>query len=50
VNGGVVLNNGSDLATIAVEELASPVSNITESLNVEGAILEALGETNLLLE
>jgi hypothetical protein len=33
-----------------VEELTSPVSNITESLDVEGAVLEALGETQLAVE
>jgi hypothetical protein len=50
VDGRVVLNNCSDLAAITVEEFASPVSNITESLNVEGTVLETLGEANLLLE
>jgi len=50
VDGRVVLNNGSNLATIAVEEPASPEADITETLKIEGAVLETLGETQLLVE
>jgi hypothetical protein len=45
VDGRVVLNDGGDLATITVEEFTSPEADITESLKVECAVLEALGKT-----
>ena len=50
VDGRVVLDDGGDLSTVTVEELTSPESNVTETLNVEGSILESLGKTNLFIE
>jgi hypothetical protein len=50
VNSRVVLNNCCNLSTVSVEEFASPVTNITETLKVESAVLETLGETQLGVE
>jgi len=43
----VVLDNSSDLTTILLQEVGSPVADSTEALNAEGAALDALGEANL---
>ena len=40
VDGGVVLDDGSDLATILLDELGGPVADGTETLNDEGLILD----------
>ena len=50
VDGTVVLNDGGDLAAVLFEELSSPVSDSTVSLNNEGAILDALGKLDLVAE
>lgn len=41
VDGGVVLDDGGDLATILLDELGGPVADSTEALHDEGLVLDA---------
>ena len=50
VDGGVVLDDSGDLATVLVEEVRGPVSDGTESLHDKSLALNTLGETNLFVE
>lgn len=50
VDGGVVLNNGGDLATITMEEFAGPVADITKALQGECLVLKTLCHSNLVVE
>lgn len=50
VNGGVVFNNGGDLATIFDQEVRSPIADSTETLNNESAVFDTFGEADFLDE
>jgi hypothetical protein len=50
VNGGVVLYNSGDLSAVSVEELASPVADVSKSLQGEGLAFDSLREASLFAE
>ncbi len=44
VDGGVVLNNSGDFATVLLDELRGPVADSTEALDDESLVLDTLGK------
>jgi hypothetical protein len=50
VDSRVVFNNGGHNTTVLLKEVGGPVSDSAESLDSEGAALDTLGETDLLVE
>ena len=46
VDGGVVFNDGGDLASVLLDELGGPVADGTEALDDEGLVLDAKAETD----
>jgi hypothetical protein len=50
MNGGVVLDNSGDFAAVGVEELASPVADVSKALQGERLAFDSLSEAGLLAE
>ena len=50
VDGGVVFNDGGDLASVLLDELGGPVADGTEALDDEGLVLDSKGETDAVSE